>query len=157
MNSVDSLAALRDIRLPPEHVLWLPLQWWLGAGLLAAVAVAALAWHLRRRRRLRALRLALQELSRLAAAHARDSDAIGLARGLSRLLRGYAVMRFPQADVAGLTGSAWLQFLDTHGGGGDFCNGAGAVLETHPYRPHGDLDAAALVALTRRWLEANPS
>lgn len=148
-----SLDALRDIHLPPSPALWPALEWWLAAGILVALGVVWFALRLRRRRRLRA---ALRDLSRLATAHAQDGDTVALARGLSRLVRGYAVMRFPQARIAGLTGSAWLQFLDAHGGAGAFCNGIGAMLETLPYQARGDLDAASLMALVRRWLEANP-
>lgn len=151
-----TLDALRDIHLPPSPALWLALewwQWWLAAGTLALVVVLWAAWRFKR---MRALRTALRELSRLAATHALDRDAILLARGLSQLLRRYATARFPQAGIAGLTGSAWLRFLDAHGGNGAFCRGVGATLDTHPYRQHGELDTAALVALVRNWLKANP-
>lgn len=128
--------------------------WWLAIAALALVL--AVAWWLRRFRQRRALRTALRKLRELARAHARDGDATGLARGLSRLLRHHATLRFAQADVAGLTGGEWLRFLDAHGGEGAFCHGVGTVLESRPYRDAGAVDAAALIALVRRWLLANP-
>lgn len=148
-----SLDALRDIHLPPAPALsWLP-EW----GIAALVLLAALGfWTVHRLLRRRALRVALRELAQLAAAHARDGDGTLLARGLSRLLRRHAVACFPQAGVEGLSGAAWLQFLDAHGGAGAFCVGAGAVLASRPYQSHGDIDAAALIGLVRQWLEANP-
>lgn len=171
MNT-SALASLRDLHLPPPPGLWpLASGWWaLGAALLVLVAVVL--W--RRQRRRRPLRAALAELAALSAAHRRDHDAVALARGLSRLLRSYAVRRFPHAAIAGATGPDWLGFLDAHGGGGAFSAGAGAVLGTLPYRAAhattsdavpdlasvpaaGDAapDPAALVALVRRWLEVN--
>ncbi|HWJ95046.1 MAG TPA: DUF4381 domain-containing protein [Telluria sp.] len=151
-----SLDALRDIRLPPADPLWLAPQWWIAALLLACVAVGTAAWWLRHLVRTRVQRRALRELAALATTHAHDGDGTQLARGLSRLLRRYALARFPEARVAALTGHAWLAFLDAHGGNGAFCNGVGAALATRPYQPCGELDATALVALVRAWLKANP-
>lgn len=148
-----SLAALRDIHLPPAPPLWPPAPgWWLLAGVVLLAGAAWLAWRALRRRPLRA---ALRELDQLAAAHARSGDAPHLARGISRLLRRYACWRYPQAGVPALTGRAWLQFLDDHGLPGQFGVGAGAVLESLPYRRQGDADTAALIQLARGWLCRN--
>lgn len=158
MNA-NALDSLRDLHLPSAPGLW-PLApgWWLvGGAVLVLVAVVLWRRHLRRR----PLRAALGELAALSAAHRRDHDAVALARGLSRLLRAYAVHRFPHAAIAGAIGPDWLGFLDAHGGGGAFSAGSGVVLETLPYRaapatlPESVPDPAALVALVRRWLEAN--
>ncbi len=151
--TAPSLDALRDIHLPPAPLL-ASVDGWIVAAVLALLV--ATVWYARRWRRRRTQRAALRALARLAAAHARDADATTLARGLSQLVRRYAMMRFPQAGIEGLTGSAWLRFLDEHGGGGAFCDGVGAALETRPYQACGALDAAALSALVRRWLTANP-
>ena len=150
-----SLAELRDIHLPPPPFpASLSADEWMAAGALVLAAAAAWsAWRFLRRRRLRA---ALRELSGLAATHARDGDVQRLAGGLSRLLRSYALSRFPQAGIAGLTDAAWLAFLDAHGGNGAFSSGAGATLAWLPYSSRGEVDAAALIAVVRRWLEANP-
>lgn len=149
------LDALRDIHLPPEPALWPPAPgWWLVV--LAVALLAALAF--RRHRRGRALREALRELEALAAAHRSASDPIRLARSLSQLLRRYALARFPNAGIAGLTGDAWLQFLDEHGGAGRFNGADGALLASLPYRdvPPDALPAPdALIALVRGWLCAN--
>lgn len=152
-----SLDDLRDIHLPPPPPLanlpeWL--VWGLAAGTLMLFLVALhWAWRALRHKRLRRAR---HELSRLAASHARDQDAPALARGVSQLLRRYAQTRFPERNIGGLAGRDWLDFLDQQGGGGAFSNGVGEVLESLPYRPHGEIDSAALIALVRRWLEANP-
>lgn len=152
--TAPSLDALRDIHLPPAPVLasLLP-PWWWGATALALL-VGAL-WWARRWVRRRPLRSALRELARLASAHKREADATRLARGLSRLMRHYAIARFAQVGVEGLTDSAWLAFLDAHGGEGAFSHGVGATLAARPYQRGGAFDEAALLALVRRWLRAN--
>jgi hypothetical protein len=151
--TAPSLDALRDIHLPPAPAL-ATVDWWLVTA--AVMLLAAVGWAMHHFVRRHHLRMALSELRRLTAAYAHDGDATRLATGLSRLLRRHAMTLFPQADVAGLTGTAWLHFLDTHGGDSAFCDGIGAVLETRPYQSGGAYDEAALIALVRRWLEANP-
>jgi hypothetical protein len=153
--TAPALDALRDIHLPPAPLLATALpQWWLAAATLALLAGAG--WYLGRFTRRRGLRAALRQLRGLAAAHARDGDATRLASGLSGVLRRYAMLRFPQAGIASLTGIEWLGFLDAHGGGGAFCGGPGAVIDTRPYQPSGAFDGEALIALVRSWLRANP-
>lgn len=152
-STPPSLDALRDIHLPPAPALLPPAEW---LFIIVMLAMAAAAWYGVRFLRRRRLRTALRALERITASHSRDADTAALARGLSRLLRGYAMTCFPEEAVAGLTGRAWLQFLDTHGGNGDFCNGVGATLETLPYEARGVVDTGALVGVVRRWLKANP-
>lgn len=148
-----SIDVLRDIHLPPEPTLsWLP-----ESGIAMGVLLLAFAlWHAWRRRGTRASRAALRTLAALAEAHACDADATAFMRGLSRLLRQHAIHCFPRAGVESMTGTTWLQFLDAHGGAGAFCHGAGALLDERPYQAAGEIDAAALVTLAKRWLEANP-
>jgi hypothetical protein len=150
---MNELAALRDVHPPPAPAWWAVPPWAFAAALLVLLALLLAA---RRYRQRRGLRAALHELAALEASHARDRDATLLVRGVSRLLRRYAIARFPEDHMAGLTGGAWLRFLDEHGGNGDFCGGAGAVLESQPYQRHAMVDAAPLLALARRWLQANP-
>lgn len=159
MTTVPSLDELRDIHLPPPpYLTTLVPEGWEAVLVVAALAlVVAALWGLLRFLQRRRLRCALRELAGLAAEHRRDGDATRLAAGLSRLLRCYAVARFPQTEVCGLTGNDWLRFLDAHGGQGAFAEGAGAALAWRPYRAAGEVDAAALIAVVRRWLQANPA
>ncbi len=136
----DPLAELRGYH-PPDPVSWWPPApgWWLLALLIVGLLTWVMVWALgaRRQRRLAraAPRAALDELAALRAAHARDGDATAFARGLSRLLRRFALARYPRRAVAGLSGEDWLAFLDAHGGGGRFQAGPGRDLLTAPYRP----------------------
>jgi hypothetical protein len=152
-----SLADLRDLHLPPTPTLAGVADWQIVAVLLLLLLLlAATLWWGRRWLRRRSQRAALRELAGLARAHGRAADPTRLIRGLSGLLRRYAMVRFADVGVAGLSGPAWLQFLDAHGGDGAFVQGVGAVFESRPYQASGAYDEAALLALVRRWLQANP-
>lgn len=150
--TVDSLDALRDVHLPPAPDWWSTPEWLFAAAVLVLLAVLWIAY---RRTRQRALRAALLELTVIEYGYKRHNNAARLAGGLSQLVRRYALVRYPQAGIEGLTGTAWLEFLDAHGGNGAFCCGVGAVLAELPYQAGGDIDAEALIALVRRWLKAN--
>jgi hypothetical protein len=149
----DPLAGLRGYHLPDAVSWWPPAPgWWLLAGLvLLAVAVAAVLF-VRRWRRRAALRAALAELDALDA-ELGALDPGEYARRLSRLLRRVALARYPRHTVAGLTGDAWLQFLDERGNTQAFTRGRGRLLREAPYRPGGDTQALReLAALARDWI-----
>ncbi len=152
----SALANLRGYRLPEPVSWWPPAPgWWLLAAALV-LALGAAAWVLlRRRRRRAALRAALKELDALAA-HRAALDSAAYARSLSRLLRRYALMRFPRRAVAGLAGDAWLRFLDDRGGGEVFTRGAGRRLGEESFRPGGGEPAPPeLDRLVRDWILRN--
>lgn len=160
--TAPSLAQLRDIHLPPPPGAFSlsPIETALLAAMVAAALVGArYLWC--QRRRTRPLRDALTELARLERRHALAPDDQAFARGLSQVLRRYARWRFPEAPVAGLAGSAWLDFLDTHFRSGSFRVAPGKLLASLPYAPPtraaagSSLDAAALVELVRNWLKEN--
>jgi len=148
---------LRDIHLPPGPDWWPPAWgWWV----LLAVGMALLAWFgpwlwrqfqlKRQRRQLLAL---LGQLER-SGATVRGPEFLAQ---ISQLLRRIALTRYPHQDVAPLSGTDWLRFLDVSGGGGRFERGAGRVLAEGPYRPEltEPLDTSALVMLVREWIDAN--
>ena len=70
------------------------------------------------------------------------------------LIRRTCLARYPRADVAGLTGEAWLAFLDETGRTREFSTGAGRVLVSAPYQNRADTDVDALVGVTTKWLFA---
>ena len=147
MQDPADLSRLNDIVTPPPVPWWPPAPgWWiLGAALLAAIAI--LSWaallHYRRNAYRRA---ALAEI-----------DAIGKvndpasAAALSAVLKRVALVAYPRSDVASLTGSAWLSFLDRTGATGDFSHGPAAGLAKAAFgAPIGDSDA--VLAAARRWV-----
>lgn len=151
--SPDPLAGLRPYHLP-EPVSWWPpaIGWWVLAAILALLlGLAAWTWH-RRHRAQAAIRRAERELDGLCAAFARERDAAALMRGCSRLLRRLAIARWGPGSVAGLSGEAWLAFLDARGDGESFRWGIGRALLDDPYREEPTSDATALAGLVRHWI-----
>jgi len=143
------LSQLRDIHLPAPVSWWPPAPgWWLLLALLLTLLLFGY-WLLRRRRQNAWRREALAQLQQL-----RGSNEATTAAQLSVLLRRVAISRYPQAEVASLTGEAWLAFLDkTLGEGSPFQSGPGRALLTGPYAATVDLDAPALLTLVERWIK----
>ena len=115
--------------------------WWLVAALLI-ILVGLLLLLLHRRKRLAYRRQALKELARLEQQPLGNSE---LLRALSRLLRRAALCAWPDNSGAGLTGQAWLEFLDARGKTTDFTTGAGQCLASGPYQPEPQFDRPAPV------------
>jgi hypothetical protein len=126
---------LRDIHLP-EAIGWWPLApgWWLLIALALIGLGLLLRWYLQRRARGAARRLALQHLGRLTAEYEQHRDAVAFMAQLSSLLRRTMLAYAPRADVAGLTGDAWLAWLDRDLEAPLFRSGAGRRLLELPYR-----------------------
>jgi len=148
------LSQLRDIHLPGPVSWWPPAPGWWALAALLLLALGAGLWWWRRRQRLRWRRSALGQLARLRGVN----DAV-LVRELSVLLRRVAVSRYPQSEVAALSGAPWLAFLDRALGGTDtpFQTGAGRVLATGPYAARVQVDETALLALCERWIKQLPT
>ncbi len=145
---------LRDLHLP-ETIGWWPLApgWWVVIALLLAAA-AYLAWRWYRAWRHNAPRRhALRELARCEAAYLEHRDPVTLGKQVSELLRRSMLAYAPRDEVAGLTGEAWLQWLDDGMAVPYFHTEGGRSLLTLPYRdPAGDLsdiDVGALLAAVR--------
>jgi hypothetical protein len=160
MNA-DPLAQLRDWHLPDPIQWWPPAPgWWIAAGVVVAVLLwlAGVRWR-RHRRRGAAARSALRELAALRAAVRADGDTRAFVAALSRLLRRLALARFPREQVAGLTGDAWLAFLDATGGGDGFRHGPGRALADLVYGATraGDPPPSSdvLAELAETWIRAN--
>ena len=147
---------LRDIHAAAAPGLWPPAPgWWLLAIVLVALLAIGIPWLLRRYRLHRLKTQIMDELDTLTDYKYKENNVELLAQ-LSILLRRIALRRYSREQVASLTGSDWLRFLDATGGGGDFEHGVGQVLETGPYQAHNeDLPAEALLALARRWVQKN--
>jgi hypothetical protein len=162
MNTpAGTMLELRDIHAAPAPGLWPPAPgWWALAILLAVLLVLGLLWLRRRYHARRFRRQVMLELEDITDRY-KDRYDDGFFAETGIWLRRVALHRYPPEQVASLTGSAWLEFLDATGGAGEFRTGAGQVLETGPYRPEGTAVAVdSLLALIRRWgkknLEARP-
>jgi hypothetical protein len=73
------------------------------------------------------------------------------------ILRRFAMSVGGAAPVAGLTGEAWLRFLDSRWARDEFSGGIGRVLIFGPYAPPGRVsasDVSALNELCIDWIRA---
>ncbi len=149
---------LRDLHLPEAVGWWPPAPgWWLLLGLLLlGLAFAVRSLH-RRHRRHAARRLALAELARLEKAWNSHRNTALLAAATSDLLRRAMLAYAPRHEVAGLTGRAWLEWLDQGLERAPFSRGPGRSLADLPYRDPSasmrEIDVEGLVAAVRRRLK----
>ncbi len=143
---------LRDIHLPADPAFWPPAPgWWLAGGLILALVVLVIARGLKAWRRHRRRRRALAQLQALATL----GPGPELAARVSELLKRVALGSFTRREVAGISGRAWLTFLDRTGGDGRFAEGPGRALAEGPYLASAEFDAAALLELAKDWVRRN--
>ena len=151
---MDPLSELRDIHLPLPPPLWPPAPgWWL----LALVAIAALVFGVRFAlaawRRARPRRAAVRAIASLRRRYESGEAAEVLTAELATLVRRAAMNRHPRAQVAGLTGHDWLEFLDNDTR--HFTEGVGRCLVTAPYARAQVVDLDSLLALCDTWVRRN--
>jgi len=161
----DLLAGLRDIHMP-EPVSWWPpaIGWWLLLLLLILSMVALFRWLKWRQAqslkpqqfsRQEMLKQACTELERLEKLASAKADAHTLVTDLSALLRRIAIQLKPEdASISGLSGEAWVQWLDSQWNNDTFACGTGRSLLDAPYQRQGQIDISALLTLSREWIEA---
>lgn len=150
----DDALPLKDLHLP-ETIGWWPLApgWWILAALVVT-GLTYLAWRWYRAWRFNApRRFALRELAKFEAAYLDHHDPVTLGKQLSELLRRSMLAYAPRGHMAGLTGEAWLAWLDRGMPVPYFHTDGGKSLLSLPYRdPDGDfsdVDVGALVAAVR--------
>ena len=126
---------LRDLHLP-EAIGWWPLApgWWLLIALGVVLLGYLLRAYLRTRARGAARRHAMRQLDELTAEFERHHDAVAFSSGLSELLRRTMLAYAPRHEVAGLTGDAWLEWLDRDLDQPRFQTATGKKLLEMPYR-----------------------
>ncbi len=145
---------IRDVHLPDAVGMW-PLApgWW---ALIALLAIALLIggrmlWRSYRQGLYR--RVALRQLDELGQSYREHQNPVTLAASVSELLRRAMLAYAPRSEIAGLTGQAWLDWLDRDLGIPQFSGAAGRCLLELPYRnPEAqvsDSDVEALLAAAR--------
>lgn len=150
MNTLDPLQHLRDIHLPPPVSCWPLAPGWFALITLIIMLIGIATWlYYRQRRRFQWQRIALKELQSLEIAWQQQTSIIELAT----LLKRVALARFKREDVAGLTGEAWLQFLDRTGKTKAFTEGVGRLLLTAPYQAKTPTETIELLQLVKRWIK----
>lgn len=150
MNADAIVERLHDIRELDPVGWWPPGPGWWVVAIAALLLFAILVRYrprirLRRpQRRARWQRLAARELHQLRR-RAHQSDVKQLAGELSELLRRIAMARCGRASCAGLTGAAWLEWLQAHDPAGYDWQRHGQVLAVAPYAPPGQTGSAVLL------------
>ena len=147
---------LRDIHAAPPPAFWPPAPgWWVLAAVLLALLTVLTVWGYRRYRAYRRKRQIMHEIDQITDSYISKNNALFVTE-ISTLLRRVALQRYDRAEVAPLTGAAWLRFLDGTGGEGGFEKGVGRILEAGPYQPcTGEVSADELLALARQWVSRN--
>jgi len=152
--------ALRDIH-GLDAVSWLPLApgWWYLLGLILSGLLLVgvrywliysgpwLGWRGDARRQLRQLKKALPK-----------GEPRVIADQLSELLRRIAMARSGRREAAGLTGDAWLHWLQEHDSSGFDWETRGKVLLVAPYMPPSMAvqkdELGKLIRAAMRWVDA---
>jgi hypothetical protein len=148
---------LRDLHLP-EVVSWWPLApgWYVVIAVLLVLFLYLLRLYLKRRSRGAARRHALRQLANLTAEFEQHGNAVAFSSEMSELLRRTMLAYAPRSEVAGLTGEAWLDWLDRDLDQPRFRGETGRKLLELPYRRAGDdlsaLDLVDVVAAVRQRL-----
>jgi len=157
---VDTTLPLRDIHLPNDISWWPPaVGWWIVTGLLLLL-IALVVWLYRRYQGHRLQREALQALNSIQDQFDNERDEQRLIQSLSVWLRRVCISYYPAAEVAGLTGIDWLQFLDKNlsetSSPQAFSEGVGRLILSAPYRKRSTVNGPELLALCRTWIMKFP-
>jgi len=138
----------------PEAVPWWPpAPGWYVLGAVILVGLAWLGWAVFRRWRANAYRReALQLVGTIVET--------GAAAELPEVLKRTALSAYPRADVASLSGDAWLGVLDGTLGTTDFTRGGGRPLADLGFWPDGlsslsEGEKQELLGLARRWIKGH--
>jgi hypothetical protein len=145
---------IRDIHLP-EQISWFPpaIGWWL---LIIFVPILSYFFIALIQRLLQ--KTAIKDAKKLLKKLQINENLTPLEKviELSSLLRRVAVSSDSKTNVGGLTGRAWLDYLDQSLKDAPFKNGVGRCLADAPYQKElsPDLDLTALFELAKIWLNA---
>lgn len=147
-----TLDALKELPLPPA-IPYTPhtIGWVILAGILLLLIIWGL-WHRHKQRLANRYRVeALAELDQIEQALGSQPSA---AAGLPVLIKRVALTCAPRADIASLSGDAWLQWLEASLPQAGFLDAPGKLI---PALAYGNTNADstelhALLALTRRWI-----
>jgi len=150
---MDQGLALRDIHLP-DAISWWPLAigWWLLL-IIVPLSIYAAWWLFKRLTRKTALSSAKTLLLEIKASS--DAHDLQKLQQISNWLRRVTISITPREQSAGLTGQAWLEYLDRSVDGQPFSQGLGQCLAEAPFRKTApeDLDLDALISLCELWLK----
>jgi len=150
----DALENLRDITLPAAVSWWPPAPgWWLLALLLIIVITFSINGLKKRYLRTSILLLAQKERDDIVATYNKNKDGTALMSQLSILLKRYALLCFPERNVAGLNGESWQKFIMEQGPSTADASKVSELFATSPYKKTVAIDTEVVITYFNHWLE----
>ena len=146
------LIGLRQVHVPETVSFWplAPIWWILLLLLIASIVLSVLK---KRPKKNPYPAIGLAQLNRIRKASRQHRSSATTCAELSRLVRRLALAHYPRAQVAPLTGEAWLAFLDQTGRTQAFTQGVGRWLISAPYKAQPEVNLRQSFKLIRRWIK----
>ena len=161
MDSEELLSQLADIHLPAEVSFWPPAPGWWVLAVLLLIGLAFIGHKLRQQAQRRKIcQFALAELERClndyASADSTDPDAslLRYVNEVNSVLRRVALVHFPDTNVAGLGGRAWVDFIRQKGDSSLLNEQIASALSQGRFQTRVDVDSQALYELGRSWINS---
>ena len=142
----DMIAQLVPPPEPPAISMWPATPAAKGLGALLLLLLLFFIW-----RRVQSYRANAYRRAALAELQQAGGDAAQIAE----ILRRTALVAYPRAEVASLTGENWLQFLNQHYAGNAFDGEVGRMLLLSPYRQTATEQSSALAKAARDWVRGH--
>ncbi len=154
--TANPLDQLKDIHTPDAIGLWPPaIGWYLVAAFLIAALVLAGVILWRRWQQNAYRRAALRECDDIEREITAGSDSRAAAIRIATLLKRTALSVFRRAEVASLSGDAWILFLESKASEAHFSITSSQLLIEASFRenpPDNQSDVARLLDEARRWI-----
>jgi len=151
-GATDSLAGLRPLHQPPPVSWWPPaVGWWIVLLLVVAGSFVIVRFI----RRNAARRAALRELKNI---RENTNNLELLAVSINTLLKRYALICYPRAEVAGLNGKDWYIFLGNKisaKGKAILSDNFSAFFQEDVYKNKINVDRKRLLTFARLWIKSN--
>ena len=153
MSAANPLDQLKDIHLPDPIGFWPPAPgWWLVGLLLIALLVTGLFLY-RRYQKHAYRRMAVQQLNSLFEQYQQPQQHHDITAQLNCLLKTVAQQTYTTEQISRLTGTQWLNFLDSSANTQTFSQGPGQILASAPYDKNAKLsDVTALKQCCIQWI-----
>jgi len=157
LNPNDPLSQLADIHLPPAISQWPPAYgWWLLVCSLLIVIILGIRWLLIHRRKKQYKVEATSILANIKQQFQSDNDNLAALEAINSLLKQTCMTHYGRHETAGLSGDAWLSFLDNTGVTKDFSKGPGRSLTYTLYTPNPIAPIDELIEITKKWITKQP-
>lgn len=158
MTGQASLQNLHDIIVPQPVPWWPPAPGWYVTGGIIFLLFTWISWRFYTRWRSNAYRrISIKELG-IIRNNIHSNQLKPSLRELSKLVKRTALAVWPREQVASLTGSEWLRFLDQTGNTDVFTKGDGRLLAELGYEKKqkladlSDEQIGSLLNITEKWI-----